>query len=74
MISNKCQPLTIVCWRSENGSLKYQAQSQDEEALVRAAAQLGMVLSSKKGSSVGKHHAHFLCHFLAVFLPALFCY
>ncbi|XP_024378284.1 phospholipid-transporting ATPase 2 isoform X3 [Physcomitrium patens] len=43
----------------ENGRLTYKAQSQDEEALVQAAAQLGMVLFSKKGSVV---EVNFLGH------------
>lgn len=43
---------TVVPHSTENGSLKYQAQSQDEEALVQAAAQLHVVLSSKKGTVV----------------------
>jgi hypothetical protein len=40
-------------WCSAGGALFYKAQSQDEDALVQAAAQLQVLLCSKMGSVVG---------------------
>lgn len=37
-----------------SGNILYKAQSQDEDALVNAAARLHMVLISKNGNSLGK--------------------
>lgn len=34
----------------------YKAQSQDEEALVRAAAQLHLVFFNNNANILGKHH------------------
>jgi magnesium-transporting ATPase (P-type) len=39
-------------WCSAGGALVYKAQSQDEDALVQAAAQLQVLLCSKMGSVV----------------------
>lgn len=39
---------------SKAGAILYKAQSQDEEALVHAAAQLHMVLVNKNASILGK--------------------
>ena len=36
----------------------YKAQSQDEDALVHAAAKLNMVLTNKNGNILGKTHFH----------------
>ncbi|WOK99539.1 phospholipid-transporting ATPase 2 [Canna indica] len=41
---------TVIPIRSKSGNISYKAQSQDEDALVNAAAQLHMVLISKNGS------------------------
>lgn len=41
---------TVVPVQSKAGAVSYKAQSQDEEALVRAAAQLNMVFLEKKGN------------------------
>jgi hypothetical protein len=38
---------------SNDGTISYKAQSQDEEALVNAASNLNMVLTNKDSSSVG---------------------
>ncbi len=46
-------------WCSAGGALFYKAQSQDEDALVQAAAQLQVLLCSKMGSVVG---GYFLLH------------
>jgi hypothetical protein len=46
-------------WCSAGGALVYKAQSQDEDALVQAAAQLQVLLCSKMGSVVG---GYFLLH------------
>jgi len=43
---------TVVPQRSGSGSLVYKAQSQDEDALVQAAARLQMMLCTRKGSFV----------------------
>jgi hypothetical protein len=40
-------------WCSVNGALVYKAQSQDEDALVQAAAQLQVLSCNKMGSIVG---------------------
>ncbi|KAJ7519907.1 hypothetical protein O6H91_20G059900 [Diphasiastrum complanatum] len=42
---------TVVPILSSNGAVSYKAQSQDEEALVNAAAQLRVVLLSKRGAT-----------------------
>jgi phospholipid-translocating ATPase len=39
---------------SPSGSILYKAQSQDEDALVNAAANLHMVLVSKNGNNAGR--------------------
>ncbi|PHT83721.1 Phospholipid-transporting ATPase 2 [Capsicum annuum] len=41
---------TVVPVKSKAGVVSYKAQSQDEEALVRAAARLNMVFLDKKGN------------------------
>ncbi|KAL8107222.1 phospholipid-transporting ATPase 2-like isoform X1 [Apium graveolens] len=41
---------TVIPLKSKNGGLSYKAQSQDEEALVRAAAQLHMIFSKKNAN------------------------
>ncbi|XP_075089009.1 phospholipid-transporting ATPase 2 isoform X1 [Nicotiana tabacum] len=41
---------TVVPVQSKAGTISYKAQSQDEEALVRAAAGLNMVFLEKKGN------------------------
>lgn len=41
---------TVVPVQSKAGAVSYKAQSQDEEALVRAAARLNMVFVEKKGN------------------------
>lgn len=41
---------TVVPHRSANGTVSYKSQSQDEEALVNAAAHLHMVLLEKTGN------------------------
>ncbi|KAK4352667.1 hypothetical protein RND71_028185 [Anisodus tanguticus] len=41
---------TVVPVQSKAGAILYKAQSQDEEALVRAAARLNMVFLEKKGN------------------------
>lgn len=41
---------------SKNGSIVYKAQSQDEDALVHAAAQLHMVFVNKNANILGKLH------------------
>jgi hypothetical protein len=46
-------------WCSAGRALFYKAQSQDEDALVQAAAQLQVLLCSKMGSVVG---GYFLLH------------
>ncbi|XP_064963008.1 phospholipid-transporting ATPase 2-like isoform X1 [Musa acuminata AAA Group] len=43
---------TVIPIRSKSGTISYKAQSQDEDALVNAAARLHMVLISKNGSSL----------------------
>lgn len=47
--------LFVICliFCSKNGMLSYKAQSQDEEALVLAAAQLHMVFFKKNASILG---------------------
>lgn len=42
---------TVVPIKSNDGAISYKAQSQDEEALVNAASNLNMVLTSKDSSS-----------------------
>jgi phospholipid-translocating ATPase len=39
---------------SPSGSILYKAQSQDEDALVNAAANLHMVLVTKNGNNAGR--------------------
>lgn len=39
---------------SKNGSISYKAQSQDEDALVHAAAQLNMIYTRKNGNFLGR--------------------
>ncbi|MCE3051941.1 hypothetical protein HAX54_051232 [Datura stramonium] len=41
---------TVFPVQSKAGAISYKAQSQDEEALVRAAARLNMVFLEKKGN------------------------
>lgn len=41
---------------SKNGGLSYKAQSQDEEALVRAAAQLHMIFAKKNANILGMQY------------------
>ena len=40
--------------RSKTGAIMYKAQSQDEDALVQAAAQLHMVFFNKNANILGK--------------------
>ncbi|KAJ1685670.1 hypothetical protein LUZ63_017060 [Rhynchospora breviuscula] len=44
---------TVIPVQSKTGDITYKSQSQDEDALVNAAACLHMVLVSKNGSTVG---------------------
>jgi phospholipid-translocating ATPase len=44
---------TVVPIKSNGGTITYQAQSQDEEALVTAASKLNMVLASKDSNTAG---------------------
>ncbi|KAJ6734133.1 PHOSPHOLIPID-TRANSPORTING ATPASE [Salix purpurea] len=41
---------TVIPVRSKTGDIVYKAQSQDEDALVHAAAKLNMVLTNKNGN------------------------
>ncbi|KAL7250614.1 hypothetical protein ACSBR1_012609 [Camellia fascicularis] len=43
---------TVIPMRSKSGSISYKAQSQDEEALVRAAAYLHMVFVNKSANTL----------------------
>eukprot|EP00268_Persea_americana_P027236 TRINITY_DN2667_c0_g1_i2.p1 TRINITY_DN2667_c0_g1~~TRINITY_DN2667_c0_g1_i2.p1 ORF type:complete len:1108 (+),score=144.64 TRINITY_DN2667_c0_g1_i2:417-3740(+) len=43
---------TVVPLKSKSGAISYKAQSQDEDALVQAAAHLHMVLISKNGNTI----------------------
>ncbi|KAL6556644.1 Alanine aminotransferase 2 [Orobanche gracilis] len=43
---------TVIPIQSKSGDISYKAQSQDEEALVRAAARLHMVLENKNGNII----------------------
>ncbi|KAL6524039.1 Alanine aminotransferase 2 [Orobanche minor] len=43
---------TVIPVRSKSGEISYKAQSQDEEALVRAAARLHMVFENKNGNII----------------------
>ncbi|XP_042049383.1 phospholipid-transporting ATPase 2-like isoform X4 [Salvia splendens] len=45
---------TVIPVRSKSGTISYKALSQDEEALVCAAARLRMVLENKNGNILGK--------------------
>lgn len=45
--------INCAFFHSKNGGLSYKAQSQDEEALVRAAAQLHMIFSKKNANILG---------------------
>ena len=42
------------CFCSKSGAISYKAQSQDEEALVRAAARLHMIFFNKSANILGK--------------------
>ena len=44
---------------SKTGDIFYKAQSQDEDALVRAAAQLHMVFVNKNANILGKIYLPF---------------
>ncbi|EAZ43786.1 hypothetical protein OsJ_28405 [Oryza sativa Japonica Group] len=44
---------TVVPIKRNDGTITYQAQSQDEEALVTAASKLNMVLASKDSNTAG---------------------
>lgn len=55
-ISHACCCIIFVSLCSNSGTISYKAQSQDEEALVRAAARLLMVFANKSGNIVGKHN------------------
>ncbi|KAL6657682.1 hypothetical protein ACP70R_005462 [Stipagrostis hirtigluma subsp. patula] len=46
---------TVIPIKSPSGSILYKAQSQDEDALVNAAANLHMVLVSKNGKNAEIH-------------------
>lgn len=41
---------------SKSGDILYKAQSQDEDALVRAAARLHMIFVNKNANILGKSH------------------
>nr|CAD1820272.1 unnamed protein product [Ananas comosus var. bracteatus] len=43
---------TVIPIKSKSGAISYKAQSQDEDALVKAAAQLHMVLIGKNGNII----------------------
>lgn len=45
---------------SKTGDILYKAQSQDEDALVQAAAQLHMILFNKSGNILGTFYLLFL--------------
>jgi phospholipid-translocating ATPase len=47
---------TVIPIKSPSGSVLYKAQSQDEDALVNAAANLHMVLVSKNGNNAGRFY------------------
>jgi len=49
MVMTLCN--TVVPIKSDDGTISYKAQSQDEEALVNAASNLNMVLTSKDSRS-----------------------
>lgn len=49
----KSSNLFLLC-HSKSGDILYKSQSQDEDALVRAAAELQMVFASKNGNVLGK--------------------
>lgn len=51
VISNPTLSMTLY---SKSGAISYKAQSQDEEALVRAAARLHMIFENKNGNILGK--------------------
>jgi phospholipid-translocating ATPase len=44
---------TVIPVQSKTGAILYKAQSQDEEALVNAAARLHMIFSNKNGNDLG---------------------
>jgi phospholipid-translocating ATPase len=50
--------ILVLCATSSSpsGSVLYKAQSQDEDALVNAAANLHMVLVSKNGNNAGRFY------------------
>uniref|UniRef100_A0A0E0AZL1 P-type ATPase N-terminal domain-containing protein n=1 Tax=Oryza glumipatula TaxID=40148 RepID=A0A0E0AZL1_9ORYZ len=50
---NNGDALKVVPIKSNDGTITYQAQSQDEEALVTAASKLNMVLASKDSNTAG---------------------
>ncbi|CAA0806700.1 Phospholipid-transporting ATPase 2 [Striga hermonthica] len=43
---------TVIPVRSKSGEISYKAQSQDEEALVRAAARMHMIFENKNGNII----------------------
>ncbi|CAM8958800.1 unnamed protein product [Rhodiola kirilowii] len=45
---------TVIPVQSKNGAISYKAQSQDEDALVHAAAQLNMIYMRKNGNFLGR--------------------
>ncbi|VAH47070.1 unnamed protein product [Triticum turgidum subsp. durum] len=45
---------TVVPIKSNDGTISYKAQSQDEEALVNAASNLNMLLTSKDSSGIAE--------------------
>ena len=47
---------TVIPIKSPSGSVLYKAQSQDEDALVNAAANLHMVLVSNNGNNAGRFY------------------
>lgn len=49
------------CFCSKSGAISYKAQSQDEEALVRAAARLHMIFFNKSANILGRTLAFFGC-------------
>lgn len=49
-------PLLLFSCCSKTGAISYKAQSQDEDALVHAAAKLLMVLVNRNANILGTNH------------------
>jgi len=65
--------ILVLCATSSSpsGSVFYKAQSQDEDALVNAAANLHMVLVSKNGNNAGGFYDSEIWSFHFVWLHLL---